>query len=432
MSAIHDLLIRGAEIVDGTARHFEGATWPSMASSSASWPARGPPRSTRGLVLAPNRAHTHDDRAMLSDGAMAPGQPGRLHRDRRQLRHLAGAAPAAWCRRWTCWTATAAGSATNATAIICRPCASIGGDQLRHAAGPHHAWPRCDLEREAAPADRRHARARRRALGRRHRRIHPTRRRAQRAGVIEVPPAVARARTAASSPHLRDEGDTVMDCLEETFTSAASWACRSRITRWWDRPTMGARSDPGAHRRADENAAGLPGLLSVTPRPPSWSRRWSMAPPASSSPGQRPIPVLGPRPGRGRARAELSGRHRHLVKAHPGSRAATWTRSRASWAVPSARAGTLRARPGPVPAGKGHPQDDRPDRRALRTGGPGRAARGRACRSGAAGRGQVADRATFAQPIAPSAGIVSVWTNGRPVWRGGRQDHRARGRVVEA
>ena len=46
--------------------------------------------------------------------------------------------------------------------------------------------------------------------------------------------------------------------------------------------------------------------------------------------------------------------------------------------------------------------------------------------------GQVADRATFAQPIAPSAGIVSVWTNGRPVWRDGKTTASGRGRCCVA
>ena len=46
--------------------------------------------------------------------------------------------------------------------------------------------------------------------------------------------------------------------------------------------------------------------------------------------------------------------------------------------------------------------------------------------------GQVADRATFAQPIAPSAGIVSVWTNGRPVWRDARPPASGRGRCCVA
>ena len=78
MSAIHDLLIRGAEIVDGTgAPRFEGdvAVDDGRIVAWATWPARGRAEGRRArLVLAPGfiDAHTHDDRAMLSDGAMAP------------------------------------------------------------------------------------------------------------------------------------------------------------------------------------------------------------------------------------------------------------------------------------------------------------------------------------------------------------------------
>ena len=75
MSAIHDLLIRGAEIVDGTgAPRFEGDVAVDD-GRIVRVGARGRAEvDARGLVLAPGfiDAHTHDDRAMLSDGAMAP------------------------------------------------------------------------------------------------------------------------------------------------------------------------------------------------------------------------------------------------------------------------------------------------------------------------------------------------------------------------
>ena len=80
MSAIHDLLIRGAEIVDGTgAPRFEGDVAVDdgrIVRVGDLAGARGRAEvDARGLVLAPGfiDAHTHDDRAMLSDGAMAPG-----------------------------------------------------------------------------------------------------------------------------------------------------------------------------------------------------------------------------------------------------------------------------------------------------------------------------------------------------------------------
>ena len=79
MSAIHDLLIRGAEIVDGTgAPRFEGdvaVDGGRIVRVGDLAGARGRAEvDARGLVLAPGfiDAHTHDDRAMLSDGAMAP------------------------------------------------------------------------------------------------------------------------------------------------------------------------------------------------------------------------------------------------------------------------------------------------------------------------------------------------------------------------
>ena len=79
MSAIHDLLIRGAEIVDGTgAPRFEGDVAVDdgrIVRVGDLAGARGRAEvDARGLVLAPGfiDAHTHDDRAMLSDGAMAP------------------------------------------------------------------------------------------------------------------------------------------------------------------------------------------------------------------------------------------------------------------------------------------------------------------------------------------------------------------------
>ena len=78
MSAIHDLLIRGAEIVDGTgAPRFEGdvaVDGDRIVRVGDGWRARRAEVDARGLVLAPGfiDAHTHDDRAMLSDGAMAP------------------------------------------------------------------------------------------------------------------------------------------------------------------------------------------------------------------------------------------------------------------------------------------------------------------------------------------------------------------------
>ncbi|WP_251863598.1 D-aminoacylase [Achromobacter sp. Marseille-Q4962] len=44
--------------------------------------------------------------------------------------------------------------------------------------------------------------------------------------------------------------------------------------------------------------------------------------------------------------------------------------------------------------------------------------------------GEVADRATFAQPVAPSIGIHAVWTNGQPVWREGRSTGARPGQVL--
>ncbi len=44
--------------------------------------------------------------------------------------------------------------------------------------------------------------------------------------------------------------------------------------------------------------------------------------------------------------------------------------------------------------------------------------------------GRVEDRATFAQPIAPSVGIQTVWTNGQAVWRDGRATGARPGQVL--
>lgn len=42
----------------------------------------------------------------------------------------------------------------------------------------------------------------------------------------------------------------------------------------------------------------------------------------------------------------------------------------------------------------------------------------------------VIDRATFAMPMTPSAGIHRVWTNGAPVWRDGRATGLRPGQVL--
>lgn len=43
---------------------------------------------------------------------------------------------------------------------------------------------------------------------------------------------------------------------------------------------------------------------------------------------------------------------------------------------------------------------------------------------------RVEDRATFAHPVAPAAGIDAVWTNGRPVWQDGKTTGERPGKVL--
>ena len=233
MSAVHDLVIRGAEIADGSgAPRFEADVAVDggrivRVGDLASARGRSEVRA-RGLLLAPGfiDAHTHDDRALLSDGAMTPKvsqgvttviggncgislapRPPRivppldlLDADGQWFRHARFGDYLQALRDQP--------AATNCAMLL-------GHITLRVAAV-------ADLERTATDAEA--------ALMRD--RVDE----AMQAGAIGVSTGLAYGPSRAASTeevidvcrplrdhggifttHLRDEGDTVMDCLEETF-----------------------------------------------------------------------------------------------------------------------------------------------------------------------------------------------------------------------
>ena len=68
--------------------------------------------------------------------------------------------------------------------------------------------------------------------------------------------------------------------------------------------------------------------------------------------------------------------------------------------------------------------------RNLRPGGPRRAARGAFADIAVFDAGEVDEAATFAQPIRPAKGIVTVIVNGTPVWQAGKPTGARPGRVL--
>lgn len=474
MSAIHDLLIRGAEIVDGTgAPRFEGDVAVDdgrIVRVGDLAGARGRAEvDARGLVLAPGfiDAHTHDDRAMLSDGAMAPkvsqgvttviaGSCGislapRPPRVVPPLDLLDG--DGGWFRyeRYGDYLQALREqpAATNCAMLL-------GHITLRVAAVP-------DLEREAAPAEIAVMRARVEealeagAIGVSTGLAYAPSRAASTQEVIEVCRPLRARRHLHHAPARRGRhGDGLPggDLSHRPRAGRAGGDLAPQGGGAGQSWTLGP--DVGAHRRADENATGLPGLLSV--------QRLVHHPGAGAGRWRRP-------------------RHRHLVKAHPQFSGRDLDEVARELGCPVEEA-VRRLQPAgaiyfrmheddvarilqfdeTMVGSDGLPHDETPHPR-LWGSFPrvlGHYARGlglfplekaihkmtglTAARFGLADRGvlregahadlvlldagQVADRATFAQPIAPSAGIVSVWTNGRPVWRDGKTTGERPGQVL--
>lgn len=318
----------------------------TASSASATWPARaGAPRSTRGLVLAPGfiDAHTHDDRAMLSDGAMAPkvsqgvttvigGNCGislapRPPRVVPPLDLLDG--DGGWFRyeRYGDYLQALREqpAATNCAMLL-------GHITLRVAAVP-------DLEREAAPAEIAVMRARVEealeagAIGVSTGLAYAPSRAASTQEVIEVCRPL-RAHGGIFTTHLRDEGDTVMDCLEETFHIGRELGVPVVISH---HKVVGQAN----HGRSVQTLARIAEQMKTQPvcldcypyNASSTILEQALVDGAARVIVTRsgPSAVLGPRPGRGRARAGLSRRggrappaagRRHLLPHARGRRGA--------------------------------------------------------------------------------------------------------------
>ena len=377
-------------------------------------------------MLAPGfiDAHTHDDRAMLSDGAMAPkvsqgvttvigGNCGislapRPPRVVPPLDLLDG--DGGWFRyeRYGDYLQALREhpAATNCAMLL-------GHITLRVAAVP-------DLEREAAPAEIAVMRARVEealeagAIGVSTGLAYAPSRAASTQEVIEVCRPL-RAHGGIFTTHLRDEGDTVMDCLEETFHigrelgvpvvishhKVVGQANHGRSVQTLARIAEQMKTQPVCLDCYPYNASSTILEQALVDGAARVIVTWSKAHPRFSGrdldevarelgcPVEEAVRRLQPAGAiYFRMHEDDVARILQFDETMVGSDGLPHDETphpRLWGSFP--RAGTLRARPGSVPAGKGHPQDDRPDRRALRTGGPGRAARGRACRSGAAGRG---------------------------------------------
>ncbi|AKQ59561.1 N-acyl-D-amino-acid deacylase family protein [Bordetella hinzii] len=475
MSQVHDLLIRGAEIIDGSgAPRFAGdlAVDGERITRLGDLSGHSGRREidAAGRVLAPGfiDAHTHDDRAMLSDGDMAPKvsqgvttviggncgislapRPPRvvppldlLDSDGQWFRYARYADYMQALRDQP--------AATNCAMLL-------GHITLRVAAVP-------DLAREARPAE----------IAAMREQVE----RALEAGAIGVSTGLAYAPSRAASTeeiievcrplrdhggifttHLRDEGDAIMDCLEETF----------RIGRELDVPVVISHHKVVGRPNYGRSAQTLARIGEQMRRQPICLDCYPYN--ASSTileqelvDGAARVIVTWSKASPQYAGRDLDDVAREMGCAVPEAVRRLQPAGAIYFRMHEEDVARILRFDDTMIGSDGLPHDEMPHPR-LWGSFPrvlGHYARGlglfplekavhkmtglTAARFGLADRGvlregayadlvlldalRVEDRATFAHPVAPAAGIDAVWTNGRPVWQDGKTTGERPGRVL--